>query len=158
MAASSGAPSSRRGRPPYPHESHGHQLSTTPEAAEWYQTAQLHSGDRARVLAALHAATVADPGYPVAAIDLSAFERRSPVGASGHLTGWERHHVDIVAAAASGDVHRAVDLLRDHLVTVGCDPIAVALVLAAGPSEPVDDLLDGLPACHCPSPSSRGHR
>jgi hypothetical protein len=44
-------------------------------------------------------------------------------------------------------------LLREHLAEVGCDPIALRIVAdAVRETETpgaVDDLLDGVPPCHC---------
>jgi DNA-binding GntR family transcriptional regulator len=37
---------------------------------------------------------------------------------------WERHHIEVVRTAASGNGKRAADLLREHLAGVGCDPLA----------------------------------
>jgi hypothetical protein len=56
------------------------------------------------------------------------------------LRAWERHHIEVVGAAASGQPRRAVDLLRDHLSADGCDPIATTIVLGAAREEPLDDL------------------
>ena len=64
---------------------------------------------------------------------------------------WERHHREIVQAAAAGDASRAGMLLRDHLDGVGCDPIAVRAVVDAlqlvGDDEGLEALVARLPAC-----------
>jgi len=48
---------------------------------------------------------------------------------------WERHHNEVVRTAASGDSKRAVDLLREHLAGVGCDPLAFRIVAQLRQSE-----------------------
>ena len=67
------------------------------------------------------------------------------------LHRWERHHVEVVDAAAAHLVTRAVDLLREHLASGGCDPIATAIVLEAMGGEGVDDLASAHPHCHVPA-------
>ena len=41
---------------------------------------------------------------------------------------WERHHIEVVRTAAAGNLSRATDLLREHLASVGCDPLALRIV------------------------------
>ena len=41
---------------------------------------------------------------------------------------WERHHIEVVRAAAAGNHSRAADLLREHLASLGCDPLALRIV------------------------------
>ena len=41
---------------------------------------------------------------------------------------WERHHIEVVRTAAAGNIRRAADLLREHLASVGCDPLARRIV------------------------------
>jgi len=71
---------------------------------------------------------------------------------------WECHHIEVVTAAAAGHVTRASDLLREHLTSVGCDPLAVRIT--ARLREPVagdddlENLASQLPGCHAtPWPS-----
>jgi hypothetical protein len=134
------------------HESHGRRLTTTPEAAARYRSAQARSGDRASLVAALRAAVRADPGFVVAAADLAALAPGAgdavAARAATPLRAWERHHVEVVAAAAGRDARRAVDLLREHLAVVTCDPVATAVVVGAAAGEALDDILDRLPGCH----------
>ena len=65
---------------------------------------------------------------------------------------WERHHVEVVRTAVAGNHSRAADLLREHLASVGCDPLALRIVTElrrrAGLRDGLDDLRDRLPGCH----------
>jgi hypothetical protein len=65
---------------------------------------------------------------------------------------WERHHIEVVRTAAAGNLGRATDLLREHLASVGCDPVALRIVTElrqrAGQRDGLDDLTGHLPACH----------
>jgi hypothetical protein len=61
---------------------------------------------------------------------------------------WERHHIEVVATAAAGQATRAADLLREHLVGVGCDPLAVRIQPPAGPGDDFEDLAAQLSSCH----------
>jgi hypothetical protein len=65
---------------------------------------------------------------------------------------WERHHTEVVRTAASGNARRAIDLLREHLAGVGCDPLAVRIVaqfqLPGAPEDDFEDLVRRLPGCH----------
>jgi len=57
---------------------------------------------------------------------------------------WERHTTRFVRTAASGDSKRAVDLLREHLAGVGCDPLAFRIVAQLRQSEGTDDDFENL--------------
>lgn len=46
---------------------------------------------------------------------------------------WERHHVEVVGTAATGNPNRAADLLREHLAGVGCDALAVRITARLEP-------------------------
>jgi hypothetical protein len=137
---------------PDPRESHGRRLTTTAKAAEHYNSAQTHHRDKSHLRASLRSALQADPAFAVAAADLAALDDAHPDPASGEMRTWERHHVEVVAAAADRDGRRAVDLLREHLCMVGCDPVAVAVVIDRAGDEPLDDILDRLPSCHRSKP------
>jgi len=69
---------------------------------------------------------------------------------------WERHHIEVVSTAAAGNVSRATDLLREHLASVGCDPLAVRIVARirrrAGYRDGLEDFSGQIPGCH---PASR---
>ena len=88
-----------------------------------YRQAQ-RATDHDSATTALRLAVEADPAFKLALADLDAI-----TGTSGrrHRRGqmnWERHHIEIVRTAASGNGKRAADLLREHLAAVGCDPLA----------------------------------
>jgi hypothetical protein len=99
-------------------------------------------------VAALRRALHEDPDFAVAAADLAALRGEETGVPTGAVNVWERHHVEVVLAAARGHSCRAVDLLREHLSAVGCDPVATAIVAGAAGVEPLDDLRRGLPGCH----------
>jgi hypothetical protein len=64
---------------------------------------------------------------------------------------WERHHIEVVRLAATGNAERAADLLREHLACVGCDPLAYRIAWQSRPVVPADDvedIADQLPGCH----------
>jgi hypothetical protein len=131
-------------------DGHGRPLTTTPVAAGWYRLAQhqAHPPDDPR--RALRRAVEADPTFALAAVDLRALSgEATPARVMGPLTGWERHHCEIVAAAVSGQVARAAALLRQHLAEVACDPLALRIVThALGGTGQLDDVLAGAPICH----------
>jgi hypothetical protein len=64
---------------------------------------------------------------------------------------WERHHIEVVHTAVSGNLSRAGDLIRDHLASVGCDPLALRIVInlqrPGGPGG-LDELNGLFPGCH----------
>lgn len=65
--------------------------------------------------------------------------------------------MEVVTAAADANARRAVDLLREHLTVVACDPIATVVVLGVGSQERLDDILEKLPSCHPqPAPEAQG--
>ena len=60
-------------------------------------------------------------------------------------------HIDVVRTAAGGNVSRATDLLREHLASVGCDPLALRIVTGLRRRVGMDGLEDfsaQLPGCH----------
>ena len=65
---------------------------------------------------------------------------------------WERHHIEVVRTASAGNVSRATDLLREHLASVGCDPLALRIVTdlrrRTGDRDGLEDLSAKLPGCH----------
>jgi hypothetical protein len=131
-------------------EVHGRAVTATWRAAAWYQQAQ-EASDPRRATAALRLAVSADRGFELAAADLGAL-----TGTPGRHSGrwpmiWERHHIEVVAAAAAGHAGRAVDLLREHLASVGCDPLAFRIVARFRHSVNGDDfetLAGQVPGCH----------
>lgn len=117
-------PASGRSPARVPCEAHGRALSTTADARA-YRRAQASprpEGDLRRAL-------LEDPFFAVARADLDALTE-SPLAHldTTALHPWERRHVEIVTAASAEHLHRADDLLRDHLADVGCDPLALAAV------------------------------
>ncbi len=132
-------------------------VTTNAAAAAWYRRAQ-RAADPRRAAMALRLALTADPDFALAAADLEAI-----TGTLGRHPGrrpmnWERHHIEVVSAAAAGHVTRASDLLREHLASVGCGPLAVRIT--AQPREPaanddLQELASQLPGCHAtPWPGS----
>jgi hypothetical protein len=132
-------------------EIHGHPLSTNGDAARFYRAAQERHCQRRPLVAALRMAMASDPHFAVAAADLAALAAVAPAAAPAALHTWERHHIEVVRTALGGETARAIDLLRDHLSAVGCDPIATTVVLDAARGERLGDLRDGLPGCHAPA-------
>ncbi len=55
-------------------------------------------------------------------------------------------------AADAGNVNRATDLLREHLASVGCDPLALRIVndlrRRTGNRDGLEDFSAQLPDCH----------
>ena len=131
-------------------EVHGRAVTATRCAAAWYKQAQLAIDSR-RATAALRLAIGADPGFGLAAADLGAL-----TGTPGNDPGrwpmtWERHHIEVVRTAAAGNAGRAADLLREHLASVGCDPLAFRIVARLRQSmkdDDFEDLAGQLPGCH----------
>ncbi len=132
-------------------EDHGRAVTASLRAATWYRHAQ-RAVDRRRAATALRLAVEADPAFEFARADLDAI-----TGTSGqhHIRGqmnWERHHIEIIRTAASGNGKRAADLLREHLAAVGCDPLAFRIVAQArqpaGMDDDFENLAGQLPDCH----------
>ena len=132
-------------------EDHGRVVTATMQAAAFYRQAQ-QAGDSAQMVTALRCAVNADPAFGLAVADLDAITQAPPSRISGHQMNWERHHIELVRTAAAGNVRRATDLLREHLASVGCDPLARRIVTdlrqrMGYPAGPED--LDGpVPGCH----------
>jgi hypothetical protein len=139
-------------------EDHGRVVTTNPQAAAWYRRAQ-RAADPCRAAMALRLAVTADPHFALAAADLEAI-----TGTPGRHPGrrpmnWERHHIEVVNAATAGYVTRASDLLREHLASVGCDPLAVRITARLrepmARDDDLDELASQLPGCHAtPWPGS----
>jgi hypothetical protein len=134
-------------------------VTSNPQAAAWYRRAQ-RAADPRRAAMALRLAVTADPDFALAAADLDAItaaDLEAIAGTSSHRPGrrpmnWERHHIEVVAAAAAGHVTRASDLLREHLASVGCDPLALRITAGLRKSmardDDLDELVTQLPGCH----------
>jgi hypothetical protein len=139
-------------------DDHGRPLTTNATAAAWYRVAQRSVVHRTGPDPALRRALEADPTFAVAASDLLAVATSETplVEPARPATTWERHHCEIVAEAQR-DVGRASGILREHLATVGCDPLAVHIVFGALRSAPcgdharctdLADLIASMPDCH----------
>jgi len=139
-------------------EDHGRVVTAIPRAAAWYRRAQ-RAADSHRAAAALRLAVSADPGFGLAVADLVALTGAPGQQPAGRVMNWERHHIEVVATAAAGRATRAADLLREHLASVGCDPLAVRITARlqppACPGDDFEDLAGQLPGCHAtPWPSA----
>ena len=101
---------------------------------------------------ALRHAVTADPAFGLAIADLDAITEQAPKPIGGRQMNWERHHIEVVRTAAAGNLSRATDLLREHLASVGCDPLALRIVThlrrRMGKRNVCDDLAGELPSCH----------
>jgi hypothetical protein len=132
-------------------EDHGRVLTTNRRAAAFYRQAQ-RAVDGRQVTNALRLAVNADPTFALAIADLDAITGTAAKGPGRQQMSWERHHIEVVRTAASGNARRATDLLREHLVSVGCDPLAVRIVTQLQPpgasDEDFEDLVRRLPGCH----------
>ena len=124
-------------------EDHGRAVTASLEAAACYRRAQ-RAVDRRQAVLALRLAVDADPAFEVAAADLDAIRGTSAQRRGGRQMNWERHHVEVVRTAASGNGKRAVDLLREHLAGVGCDPLAFQIVAQCAQREETDDDFENL--------------
>ena len=139
-------------------EDHGRVVTANPRAAAWYRLAQ-RAADSHRAAAALRLAVSADPGFGLAVADLKALTGAPDHQPAGRAMNWERHHIEVVATAAAGQARRAADLLREHLASVGCDPLAIRITARlqppTDPGDDFEDLAGQLPGCHAtpwPSP------
>ena len=132
-------------------EDHGRAVTASSRAAAWYRQAQ-RAIDHRRATAALRHAVEADPAFELALAALDAITGTSGQHHSRRQMNWERHHIEIVRTAASGNGKRAADLLREHLAGVGCDPLAYRIVAQALQPAGIDDdfenLAAQLPDCH----------
>jgi hypothetical protein len=132
-------------------EDHGRVVTANTRAAAWYRRAQRAASPH-RAAAALRVAISADPGFALAAADLSALTGTPGQQPAGQAMNWERHHIEVVATAAAGQATRAADLLREHLASVGCDPLAIRITARlqphTGPRHDFEDLASQLPGCH----------
>jgi hypothetical protein len=88
----------------------------------------------------------ADPAFELAVVDLSAIDGTTSHHSGHRQMNWERHHIEVVSAAAIADAVRAADLLREHLANVGCDPLAYRIAAHLRKPRRVTD--ERLPDCH----------
>jgi hypothetical protein len=132
-------------------EEHGRVVTANHRAAAWYRQAQ-RAVDCRRATRALELAVTADPGFALAVADLAAITEAPLCPTGGRPMSWERHHIEVVRTAAVGNVTRATDLLREHLASVGCDPLALRIVTdlrrRTGNRGRIEDFGAPLPGCH----------
>jgi hypothetical protein len=131
-------------------EDHGRAVTANRQAAAWYREAQ-RAVDRQRAIVALSHAVAADPAFELAVVDLGAIAGTPTMTPGRGQMNWERHHIEVVRLAATGNARRAADLLREHLASVGCDPLAYRIAAQfrqALPPDDLDDIADQLPSCH----------
>jgi hypothetical protein len=132
-------------------EDHGRAVTANIEAAAFYRQAQ-QAADISVIVKALRHAVTADPSFGLAVADLATITNDSPSAISGRQMNWERHHVEVVSAAGAGNFSRAADLLREHLASVGCDPLASRIVThlgrRVGKQDGLEDLAGELLSCH----------
>ena len=130
---------------------HGRVVTAKRRAAARYRQAQ-RAADSRLATAALRLAVHADPAFGLAVADLNAITGTASQGPSHQQMTWERHHIEVVHAAATGNARRAADLLREHLASIGCDPLAfrIAALLRqpTGKNDDFDNLASHLPGCH----------
>ena len=130
---------------------HGRVVTANQRAAARYRQAQRAAGSRLAATA-LRLAVHADPAFGLAVADLDAITATAAQGPSHQQMNWERHHIEVVRAAAAGHARRAADLLREHLASIGCDPLAfgIAAMLRqpAGQNDDFENLARRLPGCH----------
>jgi len=102
---------------------HGRVVTAKRRAAARYRQAQRAAASRLATTA-LRLAVHADPAFGLAVADLDAITATASQGPGHQQMNWERHHIEVVRAAATGNARRAADLLREHLASIGCDPLA----------------------------------
>ena len=139
-------------------EDHGRVVTTSRRAAGFYRQAQ-RAVDARRAAAALRLAVNADPAFGLAISDLDAITGTGCEVPSRRQMSWERHHIEVVRTAATGNAQRAAGLLREHLASVGCDPLAIRITAQlrqpSGHDDDFEDLVGQLPGCHATTwPSS----
>jgi hypothetical protein len=132
-------------------EDHGRVVTANRRAAALYRQAQ-RAADAHQARTALRLAVDADPAFGLAIADLGALAGTADAPLNRPQMNWERHHIEVVRSAATGNGTRAADLLREHLASVGCDPLAVRILAqfrhAGGRDEEFEDLARRLPGCH----------
>lgn len=136
-------------------EDHGRVITANGRAATFYRQAQ-RALDLKDATTSLELTVAADPNFELAVADLDSITLAPPNFLIGRTMTWERHHIEVVRMAAAGNFARAADLLREHLASVGCDPLALRIVTELGRKfgcgNGLQDLLVHFPPCH---PGSR---
>ena len=121
------------------------------EAAAWYaEGVSLLVRSPSDAIAALRTALAADPflGVALAALAVATVERsedvpfdllEAAVAVSSSATRRERQHIEIVAAALSGDAPRARALSSEHLAEFPSDLLLAGVVARHCPPDPTLD-------------------
>jgi len=131
-------------------EDHGRVVTANRRAAACYRQAQ-RAVDLPRAITALRRAVSADPAFGLALADLAAITGTAARSPGQRQMNWERHHIEVVRAAASGNAVRAADLLSEHLASVGCDPLAARIAVQLRQPIGMDEFVNlagQLPSCH----------
>ncbi len=132
-------------------DDHGRAVTASQQAASWYRHAQ-RTADLREARLALRLAVTTDPAFALAIVDLDAITGTTPRAIRGRQMNWERHHIEVVRSAAAQDFDRAADLLRELLAAIGCDPLAMRIVIdlamRTGKKGELDDLTRQPPSCH----------
>ena len=130
---------------------HGRVVTASRQAAARYRQAQ-RAADSRLATTALRLAVHADPAFGLAVADLNAITGTASQIPGHRQMNWERHHIEVVRAAATGNARRAADLLREHLASVGCDPLAFRIAAMfrqpGGKNDEFENLASQLPGCH----------
>ena len=100
-------------------EDHGRVVTANPQAAALYREAQ-QAVDLRHAVTALRLAIEADPTFGLAVADLDAMTAAPPSPISRRQMVWERHHVEVVRTAATGD------LIEPPTFFVNSSPVLVA--------------------------------
>jgi hypothetical protein len=85
---------------------HGRAVTAKRRAAARYRQAQ-RAADSAAAATALRLALHADPAFGLAAADLDAITATASRIPGHQQMNWERHHIEVVRAAAAGNARRA---------------------------------------------------
>jgi len=128
-------------------DDHGRVVTANRQAAAFYRQAQ-RAADAPQAMTALRLALNADPNFGMAIADLGALTGTADRLPDRQQMSWERHHIEVVRSAATGNGARAAGLLREHLASVGCDPLAFHIVAQLGRDHDFEDLTCRLPGCH----------
>jgi hypothetical protein len=132
-------------------DEHGRVVTANRQAAAFYRQAQ-RAVDARQATTALRLAVSADPRFGMAVADLDAITGIASEVSSHRQMNWERHHIEIVRTAATGNTKRATGLLREHLASAGCDPLAVRILARLrhpeGQGDDFADIGERLPSCH----------
>jgi hypothetical protein len=90
-----------------PVDVHGRAVTTNPRAAARYRQAQ-RAADSRLATTALRLAVHADPAFGLAVADLGAMTGTASQGPSHQPMNWERHHIEVVTAAAGHSASESV--------------------------------------------------